>query len=194
MNSQCVADCRLWHCSQDILCILCSRLCTVPFVYCMVRFAWTSEGIDWTRDSITLSNTALALVLLFLAYDFVYTPMHRILHIRALYPLVHKHHHRQHSPFRGNNDAMNVHPIEFFLGEFLHLGAAWFLIWCGLRIHVATLLVFILVGGVLASLNHTRYDVRIPPQLGSIFDVRCARTLAVVVPHALNQCVRVSSL
>jgi sterol desaturase/sphingolipid hydroxylase (fatty acid hydroxylase superfamily) len=107
--------------------------------------------------------------LLFVVYDFVYTPMHRIMHIRSLYPLVHKHHHRQHSPFRGNTDAVNVHPVEYISGEFIHLLAAWFLVTIGIRIHAWTLLGFMIVGGILASLNHTRHDVRIPP---SVYDVR----------------------
>ena len=39
----------------------------------------------------------------------------------------------------------------------------------GLDIHVGTLFTFIILGGILASLNHTRFDVRIPP---SVYDVR----------------------
>ena len=34
---------------------------------------------------------------------------------------------------------------------------------------MATVLVFIVVGGILASLNHTRYDIRVPP---GVYDVR----------------------
>jgi hypothetical protein len=40
-----------------------------------------------------------------------------------VYRLVHKHHHRQHAPSRGNTDAVNVHPFEFVVGEYLHLAA-----------------------------------------------------------------------
>ncbi len=124
--------------------------------------------MDWGND-FTLLNTVVAFVALFVLYDLVYTLMHRAMHTRALYPYVHKHHHRQHSPFRGNVDAINVHPVEYIAGEFLHLLAAYVLVRIGVRIHAATLLAFILVGGVLASLNHTRHDVRIPP---SVYDVR----------------------
>ena len=74
------------------------------------------------------------------------------------------------APSRGNVDAVNVHPVEFVSGEFLHLGCIMTLNYVGLEVHAATIVAFILIGGVLASLNHTRADVRVPP---SIFDVRC---------------------
>jgi sterol desaturase/sphingolipid hydroxylase (fatty acid hydroxylase superfamily) len=54
-------------------------------------------------------------------------------------------------------DAVNVHPFEFLSGEFLHL-LCIMIIPC----HVVTVLVFIIIGGIAASLNHTRFDVRIP--------------------------------
>lgn len=155
--------------AQDVTFIIASRLFTIPFLYSLVWFTWTSPGIDWGFGTLNAMNTIVPFALLFVVYDFVYTLFHRALHIRALYPLVHKHHHRQHSPFRGNIDAINVHPFEYITGEFLHLGAAWFLIAIGLRIHALTILMFMIVGGILASLNHTRHDVRIPP---SVYDVR----------------------
>ena len=43
----------------------------------------------------TLSNTFGSLALFYVFYDFFYTLFHRALHIRALYPLIHKHHHKQ---------------------------------------------------------------------------------------------------
>ena len=53
---------------------------------------------------------------LFIVYDFFYTLLHGFLHIRAVYPLIHKHHHRQHFPTRGYLDAGNEHPIEHVVG------------------------------------------------------------------------------
>ena len=94
---------------------------------------------------------------MFVSYDFVYNLFHRFLHLRSVYSLVHKHHHRQMAPTRGNVDAINVHPFEFVCGEYLHLVCAY-LIPC----HVLTVLAFVVCGGVLASLNHTRYNVRLP--------------------------------
>merc|ERR1711918_262547 len=82
---------------------------------------------------------------------------HRIPHMRQFYSYVHKHHHRQKAPSRGNIDAINVHPFEFAVGEYLHLLTVY-LIPC----HIYTVAFFVLAGGILASLNHTRYDVNIP--------------------------------
>ena len=76
--------------------------------------------------------------------------------MRSIYALVHKHHHRQAAPSRGNYDAMNVHPFEYLSGEYLHLLCV-FLIPC----HIYAVVLFVAVSGLFASLNHTRHDVSI---------------------------------
>jgi hypothetical protein len=64
---------------------------------------------------------------------------------------------------RANNDAVNVHPLEFFLGEYNHL---WSLFLCcrllNLQIHALGTILFLAVGGILAGWNHTRYDITVP--------------------------------
>ena len=82
-----------------------------------------------------------------------------------MYKLVHKHHHRQHAPSRGNTDAINVHPFEFVVGEYIHLLAVYLVGTALGRLHVAAVLAFIVAGGVCASLNHTRLDVALPWRL-----------------------------
>merc|ERR1711990_1247613 len=47
-------------------------------------------------------------------------------------------------------------PFEFLVGEYNHLFVVW-LVPC----HAATILMFLICGGVLASLNHTRLDLQI---------------------------------
>lgn len=49
----------------------------------------------WWLSELTWANTALALPLLYVVYDFFYTLFHRALHHRSLYRHIHKHHHRQ---------------------------------------------------------------------------------------------------
>jgi sterol desaturase/sphingolipid hydroxylase (fatty acid hydroxylase superfamily) len=102
----------------------------------------------------TLANTLGSLIAFYVVYDFFYTAFHLVLHHRSIYHLIHKHHHKQHAPSRGNVDAINVHPVEFVSGEYLHLLVIW-MIPC----HVATAVAFIVLGGIFASLNHTRYDI-----------------------------------
>jgi len=143
--------------SQDLLFITINKLLTALFVYHVIHVCYYAEGIKLAHEDATVLNTVGSLACFYAMYDFLYMWFHRILHIPALYPLVHKHHHRQKAPSRGNLDAINVHPFEFLVGEYLHLLTVY-----TVPCHVYAVVVFILAGGILASLNHTRYDVNIP--------------------------------
>jgi sterol desaturase/sphingolipid hydroxylase (fatty acid hydroxylase superfamily) len=147
-----------------------SKLITALFVYHSISFVSNHElsrmstEMSVARLSSALLMLPLHLPLLFIVYDFFYTLFHWALHWPPLYAYVHKHHHRQMTPFRGNEDAINVHPFEYVTGEYNHLWAL-FLVTRILplgSVHAVTFLLFIFVGGALASLNHTRHDVRIP--------------------------------
>ena len=125
----------------------------------------------WAIDEVSFVNTILPIPILFVTYDFFYTLLHWFLHVKFIYAFVHKHHHFQKAPSRANIDAVNVHPIEFFLGEFNHLFALHLVVkgmplvgFHGMDISWLGAALFIGIGGVLAGLNHTRYDVvlRIP--------------------------------
>jgi sterol desaturase/sphingolipid hydroxylase (fatty acid hydroxylase superfamily) len=98
-------------------------------------------------------NTCLVLPLFFIVYDFFYAPFHRALHHRSVYAYVHKHHHRQVVPTRGNTDAINVHPFEFIMGEYNHVRTIFLVSRYVVRIHAISCVLFLLVGGMLATLN-----------------------------------------
>ena len=51
--------------------------------------------MEWGAESLRMGNTLVPLALFYLVYDLCYTLFHRALHHRAVYHLVHKHHHRQ---------------------------------------------------------------------------------------------------
>jgi len=146
---------------KDLAFITFARCTSVPFAYQLLNYAWksgqTDRHVEWGWDEVTVLNTLVALPALFLVYDFFYHLFHWALHFRAIYGLVHKHHHQQMAPSRGNKDAINVHPFEFFVGEYLH----WFAVYL-IPCHIITVTAFILIGGVAASLNHTRYDIQVP--------------------------------
>ena len=108
------------------------------------------------------------LLLSFYLWQFLLVPFHRFLHIPAIYPYIHKHHHRQCQPFRGTFDGINTHPVEFIFGEFLHLFAIYLVGRLLPTVHFCGGIMFLLLGGIMASLNHTRFAVRIP----GVFDVR----------------------
>lgn len=148
---------------QDQLYISINKLLTCMFVYHLLYVACNTSTIEWDHDDVTIGNSIGALVLFYLFYDFFYMSFHRLLHIRSLYGYIHKHHHRQKAPSRGNLDAINVHPFEFLVGEYLHL----LTIYC-IPCHIYTVVFFILAGGILASLNHTRLDIN----FGHVYSVK----------------------
>lgn len=149
---------------RDRLFIWLNRLTAVPFVYHLLYTCHASPSIQTSPQELTVMNTAVAFVALYVVYDLFYTLFHRFLHHRSVYWLVHKHHHRQHAPTRGNTDAVNVHPFEYLCGEYNHLLAVM-LVPC----HGVTAVAFVVMGGVLASLNHTRFDCVIP---WGVYDVK----------------------
>jgi hypothetical protein len=131
------------------------------------------EGV-WELDELSLANTILPIPVLFITYDFFYTLLHWFLHVKSIYAFVHKHHHHQKAPSRATIDAVNVHPLEFFLGEFNHVLALHLVVkgmpllgFHGMDVSWVGATLFMLSGGVLAGLNHTRHDVvsRIPSNL-----------------------------
>lgn len=168
---------------KDKLIVQFNRLITILFLYHMSQLSchdsiYSGEDLLF-NSSMSSSDKARAIlknlfifcfaffpgVIVF--YDFFYSIFHRILHIEWLYPLIHKHHHLQYTPWRGNVDAINTHPIEYVLGEYNHL---WSLFWVGkfcvkafgYQPHASFILLYIVIAGLLSTLNHTRVDVRIP--------------------------------
>lgn len=123
------------------------------------------KGI-WAFEELSLVNTILPIPLLFITYDFFYTLLHWFLHVKGVYVYVHKHHHHQKAPSRANIDAVNVHPLEFFLGEFNHVLALHLVVkgmpligFRGIDVSWVSAVLFIGLGGILAGLNHTRHNV-----------------------------------
>lgn len=142
---------------DDHLYITINKLLTVMFTYHLIWVCQSSSSIKWKLEEASIYNTLGSLIAFYIFYDFFYTNFHRVLHFRAFYGYVHKHHHKQRAPSRGNMDAINVHPFEFLVGEYIHL----LTIYC-IPCHIYAVAIFILLGGFLASLNHTRFDISIP--------------------------------
>jgi len=173
---------------KDYTFIMINKCMTGLFVYCYFGYLWSVRKPEDTSSShttiagghgifsstdLSIQNTLVPLPLLFLIYDFFYTLLHWFLHMKGVYAYVHKHHHFQKAPSRANIDAVNVHPLEFFLGEFNHILALVLVVrgvtvvtigeytvgYRGMDVSWLGAVLFIGVGGVLAGLNHTRHDV-----------------------------------
>ncbi len=149
-----------------------NRMCVPVMTYHYLLHAVHNSRIPWALGALGVRNSLVALPVCFACYDLVYATGHRLMHARWLYAYVHKHHHRQIVPTRGNTDAINVHPIEFFFGEYNHIAAVWATAWLVGSMHALTCLLFLFFGGALATLNHTRFDVRITLFGLPLFDVR----------------------
>eukprot|EP00617_Octactis_speculum_P015535 CAMPEP_0185769128 /NCGR_PEP_ID=MMETSP1174-20130828/53387_1 /TAXON_ID=35687 /ORGANISM="Dictyocha speculum, Strain CCMP1381" /LENGTH=254 /DNA_ID=CAMNT_0028454087 /DNA_START=74 /DNA_END=838 /DNA_ORIENTATION=+ len=129
------------------------------FICNLSHMMWHSDKIPKTLDGLTLLNSAGALYLIFFVLDLFYAPAHRFLHWKAVYPYIHKHHHRQIFPARGYLDAGNEHPVEHFIGT----SCTWIAILTAIHsigAHAATIFVFVNIHAALAMLNHSPYDIQ----------------------------------
>ena len=167
----------------DYYCIAFSKANTAPFTYFYLRYCYLNNdenGVIWKISSLTLSNTVVPLVAIFVLFDLFYTIFHWILHWQSLYPYIHKHHHIQKAPSRANIDAVNVHPIEFIGGEYNHLWVLYlYTKVLGYPIHIVSAVLFLVMGGILAGINHTRYDLTLAiplPNLRKLFKTRPSST------------------
>jgi sterol desaturase/sphingolipid hydroxylase (fatty acid hydroxylase superfamily) len=157
--------------SIDLLYITLNKMATVPFVYLLAKYMYHEPNAVSSLDSITFGNLILPIVPFFIIYDFFYTILHWALHIQSVYGYIHKHHHRQKAPSRANADAVNVHPIEFFLGEYNHLFAIF--IYCnllGFKMHILALSIIFTLSPVLTGLNHTRFDSKVQIMGVALYD------------------------
>jgi len=159
--------------------IACSQIAIVVMTFHYLQYMASSPFVPWRLDQLSVANTCAALPLLFVVYDAFYAPFHRALHHKSVYAYVHKHHHRQVVPTRGNTDAINVHPFEFIMGEYNHVLALFLVSRYCVTVHAITCVLFLVIGGTLATLNHTRLDfslLRLPFTNIPIFGVRAHDT------------------
>ncbi|CAB9504940.1 C-5 sterol desaturase [Seminavis robusta] len=129
------------------------------FLSRLTHFLWHSPDVPLRWEELNMLNSLGALVVILVVFDLIFAPIHHILHLPWLYPLIHKHHHRQHFPVLGYWDAASVHVIEQFMG----LSATWGAILVATHgptgAHGIALFLFFNIHAVLNLLNHSRYDV-----------------------------------
>merc|ERR1712166_95405 len=130
------------------------------FTYHLALLAWNSPSVSWGLSNLSWLNTVPALVLIFVVDDLLYAPMHRFMHWRPVYWMIHKHHHKQPFPTRGYFDAANESPLEQVLG----LTCVWItlhVVPSVTGLHVAALFAFFVLYAATAMLNHTAYDIKL---------------------------------
>ncbi len=148
--------CRMERSLKDWVFIWTNKIGTGVFNYHTFQYCWhyAGKGVYWKLSEVTFFNTVLAIPLFFLAYDLLYSLFHRFLHHRSVYGYVHKHHHKQRAPIYGNDDAINTHPIEFWIGAYLHLWAIW-VVPC----HMIAVIIFLIAITLMSAFNHTRFEI-----------------------------------
>jgi sterol desaturase/sphingolipid hydroxylase (fatty acid hydroxylase superfamily) len=130
----------------DVTFVTLNKIATVPFSYFLAKYLFHEPNAIWSLQSVSFTNTLLAIPPFFLIYDFFFTIYHWALHKQSVYGYFHKHHHRQKAPSRGNADAVNSHPADFFFGEYNHIFAVY--IYCnllGMQMHVVTIPIILII-------------------------------------------------
>lgn len=117
----------------------------------------SSSKINWSIRSLTLTNSILTVLLLFILFDFFYTIFHILMHTRFFYEKFHKHHHHIHTPTRGYLDATNANPAEFMATLYLHIGVMSLVPWA----HGLALVMFFDFCSVMNTLNHSGLAVKV---------------------------------
>jgi len=141
---------------------------TVVYITHLVGHLKSTNNIDWSPSIAQLIWVVPQTLAMMGIYDAVYVPFHRLLHVPALYPYIHKHHHHQAVPFRGTYDGINTHPVEFLFGIYLHFFSILVLEQVAGEVYGSSVALFLIVTGFMASLNHTRFGVEVP----GVYDVR----------------------
>merc|ERR1740115_442528 len=80
-----------------------NRFVVLPFLsFIIVKIVLNSSAVVWDMEQMSLMNTLLGFVLVFSLSDLTYYTGHRIVHkVPFLYKNVHKHHHKESHPRRG---------------------------------------------------------------------------------------------
>lgn len=150
---------------RDWLAVSVNQITEVIFMQHFALFVWTSPMLDRSLDGFGVVQTVVALVgilLLIVVGDFFYYWTHRWMHLRHVFPLVHKQHHRQHLPARGYTDGINVTPMEEVYGIFAGNVAAISIVGMSLGLHVCTVVAYLVLYGLFNVSNHTPYDLTVP--------------------------------
>jgi sterol desaturase/sphingolipid hydroxylase (fatty acid hydroxylase superfamily) len=158
---------------DDFLYLFINSFIEYIFLLQLVRHCYYSPNVVRTGWP-GLANGPLAVYLLLVFDDMLYAPTHKLMHWKAIYKYVHKHHHRNTYPKRGYIDGANEHPLEQITALCLH--------WAALRmteatagVHVAAVLAHVGLKAMGAVFNHTGFDLQFK-FLGIEYSVRAHET------------------
>jgi len=158
--------------ARDLIAVSVNQITELIFFQHFALFVGTSPMLDRSLQGFGVVQVVVALVgilLLIVVGDFFYYWTHRWMHLRYVFPVVHRQHHRQILPSRGYFDGINVTPVEEILGLFAGQIAAISIIGSSLGLHVCTVVVYLTVYGLFNVSNHTTYDLQVP---GLCYSVR----------------------
>mmetsp|Transcript_7294 Transcript_7294/g.11647 ORF Transcript_7294/g.11647 Transcript_7294/m.11647 type:complete len:274 (-) Transcript_7294:706-1527(-) len=146
--------------AKDFMFLLVNQVIEGIGMMYFVSFAVLHPQVLRNFEDMNLGNVVGFSYLVFIVDDFFYYWAHRAMHLPLLYPLCHKHHHRQSMPRRGYFDAANEHPLEQIIG----IGLVFISFYVTLQlspwgVHGGGVVLFVLLYAIGAFLNHTEYDI-----------------------------------
>lgn len=128
--------------------------------FMLVSHLWAiilEPEFDRRLGSLTIMNGPVAFVVFIIFNDFLYWCGHGGMHMRLIYPYVHKQHHRQCIPFRGLADALNIHPFEEFVGGSIFAASLKVMV-ATTGMHAGTAWALFVVWSLFNILNHFDFD------------------------------------
>eukprot|EP01061_Rhynchopus_euleeides_P021817 TRINITY_DN355_c0_g1_i1.p2 TRINITY_DN355_c0_g1~~TRINITY_DN355_c0_g1_i1.p2 ORF type:complete len:321 (+),score=157.47 TRINITY_DN355_c0_g1_i1:105-1067(+) len=132
-------------------------------------YAVNTRHVPYLPSELTLGNTVCAWWLGLVLHDVMYGFGHYVLHLRWVYPYIHKHHHRYTVPGRDMEDALNYHPLELVFPGIPALVLSYWVAGELFGIHLLTYGVFLSTFLLFQCLNHSEIDVKLN-LLGVQFD------------------------
>ena len=160
--------------AMDVTYLVINSMIEYVFAQQIGHLLWHAAFIVRSPSALGLLNGPVAFWLLLVVDDMLYAPLHRFMHLHAVYRYVHKHHHRNTYPARGYIDAANEHPVEQISALTLHWAAVHIVAFTA-GLHVAAVGAHFGFKALGACFNHTGYDVQIA-FLGIDYSVRSHET------------------
>ena len=131
-----------------------------PLVYGIFYMTGDDLAVDYSPKGVPSTPKMLAqLIICMMMEDFTFHCSHRFLHLKQIYPYVHKIHHEYNVTI--SISAQHAHPLEFVLGNMLPTAIGPLLL--GKKMHISTLFTWYALRHFESIDGHTGYEFSFSP-------------------------------